>query len=282
MVVTVLDAGLGNQMFQYAAGLALARMRGVEMRAYYAPATPHLLHEAFQLSTEIADESSFRRLFGSPGTIGRVGRKVQTFLPLSMRRFYENHGFNFDPSLFELSGTVAIRGYWQSFRYLEGLRQDLKTEYVPVLAFSPRAREIMKAIVSGPSIGIHVRRGDYLTAFPVLDNEYYARALATALRSTSQTGSVFVFTNDVDWCASHLLPDVEKTMVSGTSTQPHEELLLFSLCKNIIMANSTFSWWGAYLADEPEQIIAPRGWLFGQNPTFRQEDIYPETWKVVA
>jgi hypothetical protein len=198
-----------------------------------------------------------------------------------MRRFYENHGFNFDPRLFELGGEVVIRGYWQSFRYLVDLRPALKAEFSPSGMLSREAGKMLMRIKSCHSIGMHIRRGDYLNGWPVLGDDYYSRALDLVAESSHHAAHLFVFTNDAAWCSEHLLPNREKTVVSSPSILPHEDLFLLTACRSIIMANSTFSWWGAYLADAPEMVVAPQGWIFRHHKGFRQGDIYPGNWHVV-
>jgi hypothetical protein len=269
-------------MFQYAAGLALAKKKNVPVLAYYPDGGRPLLHETFSLTAGCATEADFRQYFGSSGLAGRVNRRVQTMLPPAARRFYENNKLNYDPTLFRLGDNVLLRGYWQSFRYFEDLRSILKAEFTPLHRLSAAAEEMRAQIESHNSIGIHVRRGDYLNAFRVLDADYYSRAIDGISESSLHSSQIFVFTNDAVWCHRHLLPERSKILVSSPLILAHEDLLLLSACRNIITANSTFSWWAAYLADAPASIIAPQGWICGDSEEFKQEDIYPETWDIVS
>ena len=114
-------------------------------------------------------------------------------LPPAARRFYENNKLNYDPTLFRLGDNVLLRGYWQSFRYFEDLRSVLKEKFTPLHRLSAAAEEMRALIGSHNSVGIHVRRGDYLNAFRVLDADYYSRAIDVSRNHPWHSSQIFVF-----------------------------------------------------------------------------------------
>lgn len=237
---------LGNQMFQYAAMLAAANNRGAE----------------FAIPTDIEirgfNNLSCRNL--DPGH--------------EMQYQFRESGFGFDGSLFEIKDDTNIFGTFQSPKYFENLRDRLKGEF----QFSDQELELAKRVLgTEKSCAVHIRGGDYLEKPDVhvtLSKRYYVEAIAEMkMRGYQQ---FIVFTDDPDWAATRIELDNSMRMQSASAFQ---DLCTMTLCHGHIIANSSFSWWGAYLADS-EYVIAPARW-FGENGPNRWQDLYCAEWRVL-
>ena len=258
--VTVrLRGGLGNQLFQYAAGRALAEqdrrelfLDDVALRVERPGATPRTygLH-AFEIRARCLSEVP-------AGTVAPT-RVVQ------MRR-------GFDPYVLSLrpAAHLYLEGFWQDERYFRHLEGDLRRE----LRFKPgswchRPWEAVLARTASP-VCVHVRRQDYVTGrgggfrLGFCGIEYYADAIQALVERVGEP-HFFVFSDDLPWCERFLdFHGRPHTFVRGAGNEggPQRDLRLMSLCRHFIIANSSFSWWGAWLGAAPDKlVIAPRIWF---------------------
>jgi hypothetical protein len=180
-------------------------------------------------------------------------------------------------------GNVFLKGYWQSERYFQEIAPILRQELTFKAAPDQENQAMLQRIDSCQSIVLHVRRGDYLgtrkshTVHGVCSADYYASAIAY-LRERVKDPHCFVFSDDPQWVADHLRLAIPSILVShNVGKQNHEDLRLMSRGKNFIIANSSFSWWGAWLSTHPgKQIIAPRRWY--QSSPVLTHDLIPKTW----
>jgi hypothetical protein len=214
-----------------------------------------------------------------------VDRRKLYFLRHQIIEPAENH-FRFDPRLLNvrLQGSVSLRGFWQCQAYFLDVEDHIRRELV--LRDEPRGKnaELASLIRATNAVAIHVRHGDnandVAAALGVLPRGYYARAIGEMRRDVK--GPVFfVFSDDVAWSRQMLPADSALSFIDHNGTLlSHEDLRLMTLCKHHILANSTFSWWGAWLAQTPDQIvIAPRRYYLGvdrPNP-----DLYPPGWRLL-
>jgi hypothetical protein len=302
MIVARLKGGLGNQLFQYAAGRALAHRLdaplklglGVYKRAAFrsywldrfeiqATSTSPLYDRLFPfLPRRFRSERNlarFGRLFGeislpepkSPADEG-VG------LPAGMTPLYDRQD-GFDERFLSISGDVYLHGYWQSERYFapiaEPLRRELKFRFPP----DAENRALLEKIRSTEAVALHVRRGDYL----VLAHNYgcspdYYRRAVERLQPHVRDPHYFIFSDDPEWTRAEIKPGPNCTYVThNTGRQDYEDLRLMSHCRHFIMANSTFSWWGAWLGEFPDKrIICPTPWY--ADPSRSVRDLIPDAW----
>lgn len=183
--------------------------------------------------------------------------------------------------------SVYLDGYWQSERYFsdvsETIRQDLRIITPPSLENARHLEEI----ASVPSISLHVRRGDYLTPkhqayHGTCTMEYYARALDVVTSRMKVEPIVYVFSDEPDWARDNLLVPFEKRIMGhNSSANSYEDMRLMSACRHHIIANSTFSWWGAWLNLSPDKIVvAPQRWF--ADPNIDNPDLIPERWHRVS
>lgn len=295
IVVRLMD-GLGNQMFQYALGRNLARLRGVELfldtswyKAGANPAMPRPM-ALFDFSTQgrIAEEEDCKAFWLRPSRLGRLWWRVeQRLLHPRWRRFVQQdsttfvqRGRMFDERVLEVAPGTYLSGWWISPRYFRGAEAELRSDFVLRKQLPIEAREWIEAIRSEESVGIHVRRGDYKN-YPeigLLGVEYYARALAD-LRRELPGLKFFLFSDDPAEARAMIASVVDQVEVvelpEGTSAAV--DMTVMAACKHFVIANSTFGWWGAWLSQNPsKRVLVPEHWFVGARVVVA--DVYPENW----
>lgn len=258
MITSILMGGMGNQMFQYAMGLAQAR----------------------RLKTSVQIDPNRLGVF-RPLSLMQWGIDA---LRLTTRQdaTITEHGMGFNPFMYDLvkDGDV-LQGYWQTERYFTTVEPELRDAFNPLASLSARGKQIQAQITGhAGSCFVHVRRGDYLkephkSFHGNLDANYYDKALRYVWDNNTDT-KFFMFTDDYDWC-QYEYGNTSVTVVKPG--QEAEDIYLMSLCKHAIIANSSFSWWGAWLGDkQPNRtVIAPREW-FTASANENYSDIVPGRW----
>jgi len=271
-VTSYLMCGCANQIFQYAAGLALARQLGVDLKldvSWYETATP----------------DPPRRY--SLGLFKGVDARVVHGL---WGRIIREEGHPYKPALFENAPRkCSLVGYWQCERYFLGLRDELRERLLPREPLPARSIAAERAILDAGerSVFVHVRRTDYVgnPYHPTLPMDYYREA-AALIAAKVRDPAFFIFSDDPEWCeANFKLP--YQTMFAGNFDRTVEhhlgredaELYLMRLSSHAIMANSSFSWWGAWLGADIKGgiVIAPKIW-FGPAAKYDPRDIVPARW----
>lgn len=282
--------GLGNQMLQYAAGFALAErlktdllldLSFYETQHLHAGLTPrqYELHW-LGIQAQVCDETT-RKRFEKPPFYQKIGRMLG-ILP-HFTRWNEPH-FHYHPRWETLKGNVYLNGYWSSEKYFKEYRKTLKHIFLQQTSHLDSQNEgIVQSMKNTESVSIHVRRGDYLTnasaaAFHgVCSPRYYQDALAYLKKKLGDQVKLYVFSDDPDWVKDHLFQGESFTLLRHNSgSDSYKDLLLMACCKHHIIANSSFSWWGAWLGDEDGMQIAPSQWFLDQ--TIQTQDLYPTSW----
>jgi hypothetical protein len=267
MIIVRVSHGLGNQLFQYANGRSVSLRLDSPLKFDRDFFTRANLSNQFELSC-----------FTHPSTIDcNMGPYAdQTFT------IYKEPHFHFDKAFKEAELNTYLIGFWQCEKYFREYRDVLlkdltiKEEYVGGL--SDKAAEI----AGRPSVALHVRRGDYLTPpfsdlFGVLPGDYYYRAV-DLLSSMCKDFKIYLFSDDIEWVKKEFTFTQEHEFVSGSiTTKGIEDFYLMTHCHHHIIANSSFSWWTAWLAQHPGKIvIAPKLWF--ANAPFDTSDVVPESW----
>lgn len=286
MIVCQLQGGLGNQLFQYALGRTLAARHEVPL--VLDTNVVDRSHDrtfalgAFDLRarTLSAGERKTMRLPSRP--MGRLGRILSRFTPRPRLPVVMERGFGFNPSVLAAPAACYVVGYWQSYRYFGEIESTLRHE-LQLRQRAEGANLAMAARIAGTkAVSLHVRRGDYLNAgtrdfHGLCDQAYYQRA-ETLLRERVGDIHVYVFSDDPAWAVDNLKLVSPMTVVDHNDPgQAHEDLRLMALCRHHITANSTFSWWGAWLGTNPDRtVIAPRQWF--QAPGMSDADLVPPAW----
>ncbi len=289
MLISHIIGGLGNQMFQYALGRSLALAVGAELRLDIADFANYSLHQGFELSRvfnahiQIASEQDIQMLLGWRGT--SLFRKVLRRRNLSIlrsERFVVEPEFAYWPGINEVGTNGYLVGYWQSEKYFSMIEDVIREEFTFKEEMNAVNAELANRIDASNAVSLHVRRGDYAydpkanSVHGLCELSYYSRAvshMATHLDSPV----FFVFSDDVSWVKENLEVDFPCVYIEhNKGTSSYNDMRLMSLCRHHIIANSSFSWWGAWLNPDPEKIvIAPRQWFCNG---FDDGNLVPSRW----
>ena len=286
-----MKGGLGNQLFQYATGRALA----LRQEKKYGEKTQIKLDitgygisnsidtvrqyalDVFNTKSEIATPEEIRELKYPFGIISKGWR---FFKAKVLRQF--NTGFV--QNIFDTKGSIYLDGFFQTEKYFLDAEKEIRTDLTlknPLGSEALKAFEIVKTRQN--SVSLHVRRGDYVRdsktnkTHGTCNAEYYSRALELVSSKIGQDINVFIFSDDIKWVKENMPIPYPVTHVSSPEIKDYEELTLMSMCKHNIIANSSFSWWGAWLNPNPNKIvIAPKRWVLKGEKNFK--DICPDSW----
>jgi hypothetical protein len=197
--------------------------------------------------------------------------------------FYIERSLTFDPGLRLRKPPLYLEGYFQSARYFQDVRDELMSEFVPSRALSDENRHILRMINDSESISIHVRRADYV-ADPAnlrkhgVCGETYYHAAADRILQICHRPSWFVFSDDMEWAREHVRLPGQMVHVSHNASEPEMDMHLMANCQHNICANSSFSWWGAWLnANTNKTVIAPAAWFASRD--LSSEDLVPVDWE---
>jgi hypothetical protein len=185
----------------------------------------------------------------------------------------EEKHFHFDETLFTMCpDEISLAGFFQSEKYFKHIEDEIRADF----SFKDEILEPCKEMIGsvGESISLHVRRTDYLQNpnHTALDLEYYQKAL----KHFNDTSTVVVFSDDPEWCKEQDIFSDDRFMISESGDQ-YVDLCLMSLCKQHIIANSSFSWWGAWLS-ESDDVVAPENWFGESNQDKDTKDLIPDRW----
>lgn len=254
-----LTGGIGNQMFQYAYG----RSRSLESNT---PLKYFFVH--YRCDT---NRNFQLNLFNI------TGRVVDPFFPGIIVKV-EN--------LFKIHSPWIEYGYWQSEKYFKRYEKAIRKDFTFRNKPNKANLELLKVIKSVNSVSIHVRRGDYVNDkktkkfHGVLSTKYYKKAIEVINRKVEKP-TYFIFSNDIEWCKNNFKYLEKVYFVEGNiGDKNHEDMRLMSNCKHNIIANSSFSWWGAWLNTNPNKIvIAPKKWFIDYKAQKEiGDEIVPKTW----
>jgi len=267
VIAASLIGGLGNQLFQYAAGRSLALRHGTELvlnlwnLGRRDPSPPHETYALgpFRVRANLRRRVISRRPVQEHEVLrGRVRNALARF------RVLEEDPALFCPQFFSAPDWTLLVGYWQSPTYFADYESVIREELTFRDPPDVRTTDLLEQIASTNSVSLHVRRGDYVTdpdvnrRMLVLDERYYERAVDTIAERSADL-RLFVFSDDLDWCRRHLSARWPMTFMDGT---PADDLRLMSACRHHVTANSSFSWWGAWLDPRPDKlVVAPNQWF---------------------
>ena len=281
MVTVFLRGGLGNQMFQYAAGLAVAKKNNTDLVLDTVFLNdrfprPHFTYRTFDLADVFDVAPRFTRLSTLADAVPIPGVWLGLdILAMKMRAafhrakiVYEGGKKEFDLAIIKAPRAVILYGRWEDENYFKEYEHDVRLAFQFRHALNGEAAALAERIASGNSVSLHVRRGDYAADKRVgnlmgdTNLSYYERAVEYMMKKVEKP-TFFVFSDDIEWCKKNITIDAPVVYVPASCAGPKaaHHLQLMSLCKHNIIANSTFSWWGAWLNANPEKmVIAPRRW----------------------
>lgn len=286
MIISRLQGGLGNQLFQYASARALAmrtgRRLGLDASALrLRPDRPYQL-DRFNIEASLVSQEDISRHFWprSPGPRLQRALERRLFSPDGLSLVREE-GHEFQPGLLSRRGPVILEGCWQSEKYFSAEAPLIRQELTLRDGMSPAAATLVSLASTGRAVSVHIRRGDYLrpeqAAFHgCLTPAYYRRAMAL-IATQVESPHFLIFSDDLPWARQHIDSPFPLTFVDiNHGACPHEELMIMRQCRHHIIANSSFSWWGAWLnASEASMVIAPRHWFLADVDT---SHLIPERW----
>ena len=283
MIIVKLKGGLGNQLFQYACAKHLAEQNNDVLKldlgwyrggvAVGDTARTYGL-DKFAISAQGASEDEIRSVGGRPSALKRLIKKV-------VGKLRPINSYLFDQSVLGQKENVHLEGFFQSERYFKEIESIIRNEFQLKGEMGDAARVVLQDIEQTNAVAIHVRRGDYVNnknanAFHgVCSQEYYHQAIELIAKRIDSP-KYFVFSDDIEWVKDHIeIPNA--VFVSQKDIADYEELILMSKCKHNIIANSSFSWWGAWLNAKPNKIvIAPKQWV--SDARVNTADAVPESW----
>ena len=301
MIITRLLGGLGNQMFQYAAGLALAERRRTVLKldvSWFREYAEYEAHNRYALSCfnvteQFATQEEIDRVRGVALT--RTERwSIALARRLRLYRYANRHaaptnlhralGTAFYPAFFDQPDNTTLEGMWQSELFFAPIAQLVRLHfsfrYPPQPAVEAMASRIR---AGGPSAAVHFRRGDYVRnatfsrELGVLPLDYYRAAIAR-LRERHPDVTLYIFSDDIDAIEREFRPPGSHVFVRATEPwHSFDKIRLMSLCDHAIISNSTFAWWGAWLNPSPiKTVIAPKQWR--QDSPDEWRSAIPSTW----
>lgn len=281
-VVVRLDGGLGNQMFQYAAGLDLAKRLGTTLYLDPRQYETYTLHgfalSDWNISATIAPSQILNQV--RPLRI-RLGQKMPFLLGRS--RFFKESSLAFDPAWHGIQHGKWLLGYFQSEQYFSAARARLLQEFTLRKPLGTHAEQCSNAIQNSNAVAVHVRRGDYISnpvtlqIHGVCSPAYYQQAIQSITQRVEQA-RFFVFSNDPQWAQANIAWPVGTCFVNSGESSPAVDLALMAMCQHHIIANSSYSWWGAWLSLFDQGIkIAPQPWF--DDPTYPEQTLVPAHWE---
>lgn len=282
MIISHINGGLGNQMFQFAAGRTLAQLNKTLLKLDVSEFDKSNLRSfdllAFETDILFANKWEISDLLPSHN----FEKAFQYFTPIKKRSYYREKSFSFDDKVLKLGKNVYLKGYFQSEKYFLPAKNIIRKDFTFKNNLISHLAEFVSRLKNSNSVSIHIRRGDFSknpeTAgyHGKLEKDYY-KAASDFVRSKISNPNFYFFSDDIAWVKENI-PLENAFYISGNITKNQfEDLYLMSQCKHNIIANSSFSWWGAWLNDNSNKIVvAPDRW-FNKGPQDTQ-DLIPSGW----
>lgn len=276
MVKVKLWGGLGNQMFQYALGRALA----LKNRTYL-----QLDLSEYKVKDESTDYIS-RNFELDIFNVQYVKEKKENLLVnkilnyVSPVKYIQENGFTYDPSVLSQTGRLYMHGYWQCEDYFKFAEDKIRKDLTFKLPPHGKNLEYLAEINSVNAVSIHFRRGDYVNVQTAINFngicsvDYYNEAICI-IKDKVSNPHFFVFSDDLPWVKENIVFEDAHTFIEGNAdSSSYEDMRLMAACKHNVIANSTFSWWGAWLNNNKSKVVvAPKNWFKTEKT-----DIIPSNW----
>lgn len=274
MVIIEISGGLGNQMFQYALGQKIISI-GKEVKydlSFYNKSVQTLRKfelDIFRVDCPVASDSELVRF----GRGNSLASKLKQKAGWNKRRVYnENLDLGYQPEIFKFD-DIYLSGYWQSEKYFKDIREQILHLYTFPKKLDYKNRTFLEKIENSNSVSIHIRRGDYLNQKNVsiyggiCTTKYYKNAIQY-INNRIDKPLFFIFTNDIDWVKKELDFPNKVIVDCNSGTIDYWDMFLMSNCKVNIVANSSFSWWGAWLNQNGDNlVISPNKWVNNHSVT---------------
>jgi hypothetical protein len=285
VVIVRLIGGLGNQLFQYAYALSLVG-KGYRVKLDISEFDTYTLHGGFSLGAygqgiEIASDAEVNALT-RVGPLSTVLRKLQG---KKSRRVIRESNFSFDEKMLLPEDNHYLVGYFQSEKYFENIRGELQEFLSLEYKLSDYSRRVFEDIKNSVvSVSVHIRRGDYVSdqsayrTHGVCSLEYYSAAIKHLEEGHSEV-DFYIFSDDINWVKENLKVKRAQYIASEQKRFAGEDIYLMSQCDHNIVANSSFSWWGAWLNDNSrKEVIAPQQWYADPEMQRLSKPLVPADW----
>lgn len=298
MIIIRISGGIGNQLFQYALGRSLTLSSGAPLLldtssySHTKPGEPLRIYTLprFNIKGKVAIQDDFKSIKvpdpADQGFIAKLKRKVirmrESDKAFHERRIVLESNFFFIPDILNIKDNAFLAGVWQSEKYFKEHSNQIRKEFTLKEPLSSKALEIQRQMAASESVAVHIRRGDQVRdpnlvkKHGLLTNDYYSNALKY-MKSEVKAPKFFVFSDEIEWVKKNMDFDSDTVYVSEANLPDYEELTVMSSCKHQIIAKSSFSWWGAWLNENPNKmVIAPKQRFV--SDTDQAKDLIPEGW----
>ena len=289
MKIVKVTGGFGNQLFQYAFYLALHNKYTESIYLDSLDMANYRLHNGFELENIFKVDANYctaeqrSKVRKDSNVFSKLFTKAKNALGFNKNYVLEakSEHFTYSENNFgEQSTAIYFKGYWQHAKYLEGIEGELRARLTFPAFEKEQNIELSDFIVSHNTVSLHVRRGDYVQhkAFGgICDLSYYQRAVEK-IKQQVEDPVFIVFSDDINWCKDNLNLEGVKFVDWNTGDDSFRDMQLMSLCKHNIIANSSFSWWGAWLNNNADKVvICPNKWVHYSEST----GVLPNNWQKV-
>lgn len=278
-------------MFQYAFGKALAIKNNTELtlstsylqsklpfKRWTTPMQYEL--DIFRLKANLEENIFSNKLY----PFAKMEHLLREKMNDSKMNVVKETQFHFQPALLDAPDNSFVKGNFQSEKYFESIESVIRDEFKFTKQLDLENLKWKNEILNSNSVSIHIRRGDYISLkqnankFAQIPLSYYQSAI-TYISQNLPSSVFFVFSDDIKWVKENLISDAPLHFIENNNTPQtsHFDMQLMSLCKHNIICNSTFSWWSAWLNNNPQKIvIAPQNWF--ADISINSQDIIPDEW----
>ena len=290
MIIVKLKGGLGNQMFQYAAGKRLSLIRNTVLKLdldflrdrrpkeNFTPRDYSL--DCFNIKSRIATEKEIKR-YRSFSNQSNIFYSLRNYI--KPYNFYFERDFHYNPEVLGLPKNTYLDGYFQCEKYFKDIQGVIRNEFTFKKAPDAANQKFLEEILITNSVGLHIRRGDFVSNLStnlfhgICSIDYYYESMEY-LRSKLKNPIFYIFSDDMDWVKQNLIGQMSLRYVDINKPENgSSDLRLMANCKHNIIANSSFSWWGAWLNQNPGKlVIAPQRWFSRKD--INSINVIPESW----
>ncbi|MCQ2520931.1 MAG: alpha-1,2-fucosyltransferase [Lachnospiraceae bacterium] len=281
-IYVAITDGLGNQLFCYALGYAVSKKKNCKLILDTSKLDSGKIKgrkiEISSFNLKYDDRIKYKYIFNPLYRKLKLDTLIRKLhMGFGTRQYREKKHMEYDSEVFDIRCNTYFEGYWQCFRYFDAYKNDLKEMFVPQRALSKSAEDMILSMSQSNSVALHVRRGDYLDAKWNIPMHYYDQALERLRNELDCTIKVYIFSDDKEYAINYFskmqTDDIEFIAAEYESENYSvDDIYLMSKCKNNIIANSTYSWWAAYLNGNKEQVVICPEYSVWSG------EFYPENW----
>lgn len=286
MIKVDIYGGLGNQLFQYALGRSISIAKGESLQLFVDR------YESYKLRDFLLDNFNICADIHCNSFVNlQKIRQAKCILLKNIFKckynglfgtYYDVDPYKYDSRVFDTKAK-HFEGYWQSYKYFEKYQNHLQRELSLKVPLTESNKNILTDIKASNSVSLHIRRGDYVNNPKVMNGvlnlDYYVKAIGLITKKI-QNPKFFIFSDDIDWAKKNLMISFPNTFVDVNSvSKPHFDLELMRSCDHNIIANSTLSWWGAFLNSNKNKIVVcPNNWM---KFSIDINNLVPSNWNIL-